>query len=92
MLIPILSRRLRSKTASQWSRELVKAGVAASPVYSLADVKKDAHVKYRRILKPAEPGMFSIASPIRLLEEDRHSSLPAPRLGQHTSQVLRELG
>jgi len=91
-LIPILSRRLRSKTASQWSEPLVKAGVPAGPVYSIRDVKNDAQVKHRRLFMPAGSGLFSISSPIKLLEQDHRRPAPVPRLGQHTSQVLHELG
>ena len=92
LLIPILTRRLRLKTATQWNKELVEAGVPSAPVYSIADVKKDVQVKHRRLFKPAESGMFSISSPIKLLGQGHRRSQPAPRLGQNTSQVLLELG
>jgi crotonobetainyl-CoA:carnitine CoA-transferase CaiB-like acyl-CoA transferase len=92
VLIPILTRRLGSENASHWGNRLVKAGVPAAVVYSIRDVKKDSQVKHRRVFRPAELGMFSISSPIRLGVEDRRGSSPAPKLGEHTLQVLRELG
>ena len=39
-LIPILSKRLRNRTASYWTRRLNQHGVPSAPVYKIADVVK----------------------------------------------------
>ena len=89
-LIPILSRLLRKRTATYWSSLLTGMGIPAAPVYSIADVSKDPQVRHRQLLMPSGPGVHSISSPIRLLKVDRQRPGPAPRLGQHTRQVLQK--
>ncbi|HET7405250.1 MAG TPA: CoA transferase [Candidatus Bathyarchaeia archaeon] len=90
LLIPILSRLLRKRKASYWASRLAEIGVPAAPVYSIADVSKDPQVKHRRLFMPAGPGMYSMSSPIKFLKIDKRLTSPAPRLGQHTRQVLRK--
>ena len=91
-LIPILSRRLRNKTASYWSRVLLEHGVPSTPVYKIADMIRDPQIKYRRIFRSARSDIPQLVSPIRFINENKGSLSPAPKLGQDTREVLQELG
>ena len=91
-LIPILSRRLRSRTASYWSRALNQNGVPSAPVYRIADMVKDPQVKYRGLFKSVKYDLPQLTSPMRFNDENKGASNPAPKLGEDTRKVLQELG
>ena len=91
-LIPILSRRLRVRTASYWSEALNKNGVPAAPVYKIADTVRDPHIKYRDLFKSVNSGIPQLGTPIRFAGVSMSPSNPPPKLGQDTRKVLRELG
>jgi len=91
-LIPILSRRLRGRTAAYWSEALNKHGVPAAPVYKIADTVRDPQTKYRGLFKSVKSGIPQLGTPIRFAHVSRGPSNQPPRLGQDTRKVLRELG
>jgi crotonobetainyl-CoA:carnitine CoA-transferase CaiB-like acyl-CoA transferase len=91
-LIPILSRRLRNRTASYWSRTLNQYGVPSAPVYKIADLVRDPQIKHRGLFKAIRSDVPQLLSPIRFISDNRGPSNPAPKLGQDTRQVLQELG
>jgi crotonobetainyl-CoA:carnitine CoA-transferase CaiB-like acyl-CoA transferase len=93
---------LRAELA-RWKRDdilsrLEALNVPAGPINTLEDVFRDPQVLARqmRIDLPREgvrggrlPGL---RSPLRLSSSPLQLSRPAPRLGEHTSEVKRELG
>jgi crotonobetainyl-CoA:carnitine CoA-transferase CaiB-like acyl-CoA transferase len=93
---------LRGELA-RWKRDdilsrLEAFNVPAGPINTLEDVFRDPQVLARqmRIDLPSEgvrggrlPGL---RSPLRLSSSPLQLSRPAPRLGEHTSEVKRELG
>src|SRR5438445_2356089 len=91
-LIPILSRSLRAKTGSYWSRVLNKNGVPSAPVYKIAETVRDPQINHRAPFKSRGSDIPEIISPIRLIRDHGGFSHPAPRLGQDTREVLQELG
>jgi crotonobetainyl-CoA:carnitine CoA-transferase CaiB-like acyl-CoA transferase len=91
-LIRILSKRLRNRTASDWSGMLNKHGVPSAPVYKIVDMVKDPQIKYRGLFRPMRSDIPQLTSPIRFINENKASSNPAPKLGQDTGKVLQELG
>jgi crotonobetainyl-CoA:carnitine CoA-transferase CaiB-like acyl-CoA transferase len=91
-LIPILSKRLRNRTASYWSKALNQSGVPSAPVYKIADMVRDPQVKHRGLFRSVKSDIPQLMSPIRFVNESKGSSNPAPKLGQDTRKVLQELG
>jgi crotonobetainyl-CoA:carnitine CoA-transferase CaiB-like acyl-CoA transferase len=91
-LIPILSKRLRNRTASYWSGMLNQHGVPSTPVYKIVDMVKDPQIKYRGLFRQMRSDIPQLTSPIRFINENKASSNPAPKLGQDTRKVLQELG
>ena len=78
--------------------KLEAVGVPAGPINTLDQVFDDPHVKYRgmKLDIPSEhakggsiPG---IRTPIMLDGRPMDSGHPAPRLGQHTAEILKEIG
>ncbi len=92
-LIKILSKRLRRGTASHWHGILVENGIPSTPIYSFSDVSRDRQVSHRKMLiKSRKGGIPQLGSPMRFLLSFNPSFREVPRLGQHTKEVLDELG
>ena len=91
-LIPILSKRLRNRTASYWSRALNQHGVPSAPIYKIADMVRDPQIKHRGLFRSVKSEIPQLISPIRFTNDRKGPSNPAPKLGQDTRRVLQELG
>jgi crotonobetainyl-CoA:carnitine CoA-transferase CaiB-like acyl-CoA transferase len=91
-LIPILSKRMRNRTASYWSRALNQHGVPSAPVYKIADMVRDPQIKYRGLFRSVRSEIPQLISPIQFINANKGPSNPAPKLGQDTRKVLQELG
>jgi crotonobetainyl-CoA:carnitine CoA-transferase CaiB-like acyl-CoA transferase len=91
-LLRILSKRLKNRTASYWSRMLNQHGVPSAPVYKIADMVKNPQIQHRGLFRPMRSDIPQLTSPIRFIDENKASSNPAPKLGQDTRKVLQELG
>ena len=85
------------RTRAQAIAELEAARVPCGPCYDLDEVLADPQVNSRKLLEQIEyPGgtkPVPIAStPVRLSETPAGARRRAPTLGEHTDDVLRELG
>lgn len=93
VLLPILTEILQQKPRSYWIAELKKAGVPAGPVNSLSDLFGDAGLVGRILMEVEHPAVGryqTLACPISLAWPG--NPLPPPRLGEHTTLVLKKLG
>jgi crotonobetainyl-CoA:carnitine CoA-transferase CaiB-like acyl-CoA transferase len=78
--------------------KLEAVGVPAGPINDLAQVFSDPQVVYRgmRIDRPseaAEAGSIpGVRTPIMLDGAPMAAERPSPRLGEHTDEILREIG
>jgi crotonobetainyl-CoA:carnitine CoA-transferase CaiB-like acyl-CoA transferase len=91
-LIPILSRVFRRRKAGEWYGILVRANVPATPVFSVQDVVQDSHVRHRGMIVRLKDDVPRLGSPMRFCKTKPKKTTPAPRLGQHTAEILAELG
>jgi len=86
---------IREPTA-HWLEVLEKAGVPAGPIYDLGQMYRDPHVLARGMLAEVEhpsAGRFpQIGIPVKLSETPGCIVRPAPRLGEHTDEVLAGAG
>jgi formyl-CoA transferase len=78
---------------------LGRAGIAAGPVRTAGDVIQDRHLRTRNMIVPltstdgrSEP-VLAVGNPLKLSSMVEDVVTTAPRLGQHTDEVLgKELG
>jgi crotonobetainyl-CoA:carnitine CoA-transferase CaiB-like acyl-CoA transferase len=97
-LLAILEDGFRTRTAAEWCRRLWDAGVPAGPVNSVDEVFADPHVVSRGMAtRVAHPGLASgvlrtVAIPVQLEDSPGAIRRHPPRLGEHTAEVLTELG
>jgi crotonobetainyl-CoA:carnitine CoA-transferase CaiB-like acyl-CoA transferase len=86
-----------ARTTAEWTERLLKAGVPCGPIHTIDQVFDDPQVEQLGIRWPMqhpELGDISlVGQPMRLSRYPRTGpAKPAPRLGQDTDAILRELG
>lgn len=98
-LIAKIADVTRTRTTSEWVERLEKNAVPCGPINSLEDVFSDQQVQARGLRvtleQETENGVRTfdgVASPIRLSQTPAILKSAPPALGQHTREVLSELG
>ncbi len=95
-LLPLVSEVLRSRGMHEWSGLFNAAGVPCGPINTIPDVFRDPQVVERGMLvkipHPAAGTVPQVASPMRFTEAPLSYDRPPPMLGQHSEEILRELG
>ncbi|HEX7216067.1 MAG TPA: CoA transferase [Methylomirabilota bacterium] len=83
-------------SVADWVTRLEKAGVAAGPIYEFHEVFEDPQVRHLGLVAEVEqPGAGKVkmlAFPGQASGTPPRIDRPAPLLGQHTAEVLREMG
>jgi crotonobetainyl-CoA:carnitine CoA-transferase CaiB-like acyl-CoA transferase len=96
VLVPLLADVLRRRTVDEWVRLLEPLGVPVGPINTLAHVFEHPQVQSRgmrfELSHPLAGVVPMVASPMRLSGTPVTYRSAPPTLGQHTDEVLRELG
>jgi formyl-CoA transferase len=96
LLIPILDEAFLQRDAAHWRRMLAEHDIAFSVMPTYPEVAGDPQMHANQIVVPLEhPRRGTIAtinSPIRVEGCEKQRPTAAPELGEHTCQVLGELG
>jgi crotonobetainyl-CoA:carnitine CoA-transferase CaiB-like acyl-CoA transferase len=87
---------LGTGSVTDWVTRLEAGGIAAGPIYEFHEVFEDPQVRHLGLVAEVEqPGagpVRMLAFPGRASETPPRIRRPAPLLGQHTAEVLGELG
>lgn len=93
-LVPLLQTTLEERPAAEWLALLEAEGVPCSPVRSLDEVfaSPEGAATIQEVDDAARGILRLVADPIRLSGEQMPVRLPPPGLGEHTEEILSELG
>lgn len=95
-LTALINERLAEKTKTEWMAFFREADVPCGPIYSLEETFADPQVKARemvRTMTDAAAGAVPVlANPVKLSRTPARYARSAPALGQHTGDILAELG
>ena len=92
----LLQPRFLTQPSSVWLERCEAAGVPAGPILTYDAVFADPHVRAREMAVEVEHPVAGktrvLGVPFKLSKTPGTVRRPAPTLGQHTDEVLRELG
>ena len=87
---------LKHKTNAEWIEIFDREDVPAMQYHTLESLMEDPHLKdvgfFRKFDHPTEGRMIDMALPNKSTAGSRTDFTPAPKVGQHTVEVLREAG
>ncbi len=91
-----LAARLKTRRVDEWLADWERAGIPCGRVRTVAEALDLPQVEARGLLVDVEHPVAGagkyVGSPIHLSDAGRSSRRPPPALGQHTDEVLSELG
>ena len=95
-LIPILQKAFNEESACEWLARFATAGIPAAKINGVAEALNDIQAKARGLVVQLEHPILgivkSIANPMRLSDTPVTYRLAPPFLGEHTKQILQDLG
>jgi crotonobetainyl-CoA:carnitine CoA-transferase CaiB-like acyl-CoA transferase len=95
-LIALIEDVTRTKPAAHWLELLRDAGVPCGEIADYQDVFEDPHLAARQFLVDLEHPVLGtlrgLGSPLRMERTPVRHRRAGPRLGEHSAEVLREIG
>jgi len=92
----VLTRETRKYASAELEAKLLAADVACGSVRTVGDIVREPHVQTRGILEeaeyPAVGKVVAVKTPLFLSGKAAPLRRRAPLLGEHTGEVLKELG
>jgi formyl-CoA transferase len=96
-LSKILQAEFEKHTLQYWREALDRVGVTFSVVQTIEETANDPQLIANDIIRPIEAsneasGEFTVDSPIKIQSEEKVRPRPAPRVGQHSIEIMQEMG
>ena len=92
----LVAGEMKKRSTAQWIEALERADIPVQRMNSLSDVVEDPHLAaieyFREVEHPSEGRIRSMAVPSEWSESAPGYRRHAPRLGEHTREILREAG
>jgi crotonobetainyl-CoA:carnitine CoA-transferase CaiB-like acyl-CoA transferase len=91
-LIAELQAVFAGRSTDDWERLLLAAGVPAGKIRGVGEALHTAKARTRRVDHPRAGAVELVGPPYELQSATLGAVRPPPLLGQHTAEVLKELG
>ena len=94
--VALVQEKVRAQPAAHWLAVLSEAGLPCAPIHTLDQALEHPQLAARGLLAdsnhPVLGPIRTIGYPVRFEGEARTASRTPPLLGEHTAEILRELG
>lgn len=92
----MVADEMKKRTTAEWLEALEAADIPVQRMNSLADIVADPHLEaigyFRNVEHPSEGAIRTLAVPSEWSESAPEYRRHAPRLGEHTREILSEAG
>jgi len=91
-----MTRSLKTKTSAEWVEIMNKGGVPCGPIYRMDEVFADPQVKHMKVRAEVDHPRLGklglISQPVKLSRTPAKLLAASPERGEHTEEVLLEIG
>ena len=91
-----VAEHIRTRTSAEWLAALTEADIPVMPLNTLESLLEDEHLNatgfFSTLEHPSEGTLRNMAVPSRWSESAPDQMRPAPRLGEHSREVLSDAG
>ncbi|KAA0587839.1 CoA transferase (plasmid) [Azospirillum oryzae] len=95
-LYSMVADELKTRSTADWLDALARADIPAMPLHTPESLLEDPHLKavdfFQTVEHPTEGRLLEMRMPSRWSTARRDHNTPAPRLGEHTDEILRSAG
>ena len=95
-LVRELESALAARTTAEWVDRLLAVGVPAGPIHDFAQVFADEHTHARHMVEeidhPVAGRVRTLGFPLKMSDTPLRVRRAPPLLGEHSAEILRELG
>ncbi len=95
-LYALIAEIMPERDTAEWLAICERAEIPAAPVNDIDDLFEDRHLAatgfFQHIEHPSEGSLLLTGIPVAMSRTPGSIRLPAPRLGEHGPEILRELG
>jgi crotonobetainyl-CoA:carnitine CoA-transferase CaiB-like acyl-CoA transferase len=91
-LVALLDEAFLARDAEEWMRLLAKEGLVVALVARPADALDDRQMRENGVIVPLGGAGYTVGSPLWIAGEEKAAPTPAPTLGEHSDEILREQG
>jgi formyl-CoA transferase len=90
-IVGMVAEAIRAQPAAYWFDRLEVAGIPAGAINRISEAIADVQAQHRHMVRTIA-GVPMVGSPVRIDGERSDSDLPPPALGEHTDEILKQLG
>ena len=95
-MVTLLQERFDRQPMSVWLEQFARAGIPTAPINGVPEALNDAQTLARGLIvqleHPSLGRVRSVANPIKFSSTPISYRLPPPQLGEHSVQILQDLG